>query len=42
MADIHSELMSGDELVNEFSTSHSSAKIFFVLDPLPCKYVECY
>ena len=42
MADIHSGLMSGDGLVNEFSTSHSSTKIFFVIDPLPCKCVECY
>lgn len=37
MADIHSGLMSGDELVNEFSTAHSATKIFLVLDPLPRK-----
>jgi len=42
MADVHSGLMSGDELVNEFSTAHSATKIFFVLDPYLCKYGECY
>lgn len=42
MVNIHSGLMSGDELVNEFSTAHSATKIFFVLDPCPRKYVECY
>ena len=41
MADIHCGLMSGDQLVKEFSTAHSATKIFFVLDPLPCKYVCC-
>lgn len=42
MVDVHSGLMSGDQLVNEFSTAHSATKIFFVLDPCPRKYVECY
>jgi hypothetical protein len=28
--------------VNEFSTAHAATKIFFVLDPFPRKYVECY
>lgn len=31
MVDIHSGLMSGDELVNEFSTTHSATKIFLFL-----------
>jgi len=42
MADVHSGLMSGDELVNEFSTAHSATKIFLVLDPYLREYVECY
>lgn len=42
MVDIYSELMLGDELVNEFLIFYFFVKIFFVFDFLLCKYVECY
>ena len=35
MSPVKHGLMSGDELVEYFSTSHSSTKVFFVLDSRP-------
>lgn len=35
MADIKHGLMSGEELVKEFSTNHAKTNVFFVLDDTP-------